>query len=399
MGLKAIAMNPGYVIQLLGLIPLFATRTFLPAFLMAGLLLFGHHLPFLGIDELPASGSWLSSYIVFGILAVLSLIELWADKNVDLRHFLHLAEPYMKPAVFLIISMGLTDPASTQALNYIHWAGFSWDYVMMFFSTAGVYVLAVLRARFFDILLSIDEDGDLYLLKGVSWLEDALVVLAFFFLLAAGLIALIFFAIVVALAILLEKRIEARKDKQKIACHHCQKNIHPFAPVCEHCHQPQPQINQIGFWGQKRNKAVENPEVHRLQLLCHRRCPVCGNSLPERSVQQNCTACGQFVFEVSSKAEYLRFVDRRLPKMLLAGFLLGLIPLIGITLCLVISNQWLNAPLKRYVSKGRTLLGRLIIKIPLIVGVFLGSVLGFIIGPVFIAIRYGVWRRLFNKQA
>ncbi|WP_027001717.1 hypothetical protein [Hugenholtzia roseola] len=385
-------MSIAFLIQALGLMPLFAARAFLPAFLMALTMAYPKLMPFVEAPEV-APDTFITHPAVVLILGVLALLEILADKNTDLKQFFILADPYVKPLLYALITTQLVDEASIGVLKTIHQAGFVGEYGGTLLLAAGVYFLTLLKTQIEEYLLSIDEDGDLYLHTIASSFQDVFVFFGFFLLLAFGLLALLFFGIAVLALFLLKKRIAAKEEKQKIACAKCQHLNTPFALSCAKCKTPTAVAFQIGFFGQKRQKQVSNPEKHQFSLQTQKRCTACGTKLEDARA---CRACGKAVFEsAESKKKYLRKIELRLIPTVVLAVGLGFIPILGIVLAMLYANLYLNAPLKRYLPTLQSLSTAIFIKFLIFLVLFFGSMAGFILAPLYVLIRFTLWRRAF----
>ena len=121
-------MNINQVIAIIGAIPLFAVRTFFPAFLTALFLAHPEWFSFINYEsEIVAESSFWAQHWLVIVLGILSILEFISDKNSSLRIFLHEAEPYMKPIAYLLIQIFALSQQNTEVLT-IQWSALILDY-------------------------------------------------------------------------------------------------------------------------------------------------------------------------------------------------------------------------------------------------------------------------------
>ena len=387
------------IVTLLGMIPLFSMRTFLPAFLAALFLRYPEYFPGMGDIAASADGSFITRDWVLISLGGLSLLEIIGDKSTEVRNFLKDAETYLKPLIFFIINLDLLDEASTEVLREVQWAAIDPLWILLLFGTLAVHWLAGLRRDFIGFLEDIDEDDNLYISRISSWLEDSLVLFGFLLLIWLGVLMVAAYAAGILLFVLLKKRTERKLEQQKQVCHNCGELNYPFAVKCFNCKTPQKKIHQIGIFGQRKNELVKNIEKHRLNLASHRKCPDCGNKLQSRRLFQDCDRCGSTLFDSPDTREYLKYQDKRFYRLTGLSFLLGFIPIVGFVISAVLANIYLFSPYRRYIPSGKSLLTKLLIKFLTFLFFIFGIALGFIAAPVYIIMRYFIWKRRFIRTA
>lgn len=395
-------MNHAFVIWATGSIPLFASRTFLPAFLTAFVMKYPQLVPFVAKPENHSPDVWLTNPIVIIVLLILSIAEIWADKEPDIQQIMVEAEKYLKPAVYAIVQFGFADPTTTGVLNEMQWAGFGGNQIFALVCTMGVFGLTVFRQQIVEFLTDIDSDGDLGLKKLISYIEDSWVLFGLFLLLVAGFLQIIVFAVVLGWLYLMKKRGEKKRENQKVSCSKCQTKIHPIAPYCKNCGAAQNDIKKIGFVGQNTSKSVTNTKRHQLTLLTYRRCPHCAEKLESGRKNQKCKSCGTEIFHPEQEKEFVQFLDKRYGILVVLSVGLGFIPIVGIVISVLLGNLLLVAPYKKYMPLKDVFLTKIFIKIILIIilafgglGVFGG---GFILAPLYISVRYFMSRRAFLNQ-
>ncbi|MCC8360682.1 hypothetical protein [Salinimicrobium sediminilitoris] len=387
------------IVSILGMIPLFSMRTFLPAFLAALFLRYPQYFPGMGEIVSPATDSFITKDWVLYTLGGLSLLEIVGDKSTEIRNFLKDAETYLKPLIFFIINLNLLDEASVEVLGEVQWAAFDPLWILLLFGTLVVHWLAGLRRDFISFLEDVDEDDNFYISKISSWLEDSLVVFGFLLLIWLGLIMVAVYAAAIGFFILLKKRTERKLEQQKLACPNCGKMNLPFAVKCYNCKAPQPEVHQIGVFGQRKKELVSSLEKHRLHLASHRKCPDCGNKLKNTDLFQQCDLCGSTLFDSPTPKEYINYQDIKFYKLAGVSFLLGFIPIVGFVVSAVLANVYLFTPYRRYIPKGKSFLTKIFIKILTFLFFIFGIALGFIAAPVYIILRYFIWKQRFIKRS
>ena len=387
------------IVTILGSIPLFSMRTFLPAFLAALFLTYPEYFPGMGDVVADADGSFITRDWVLITLGALSLLEIIGDKNTAIRIFLKDAETYLKPLIFLIINLNLLDDASVEVLEEVQWAAFDPLWILLAFGTLVVHWLASLRRDFISFLEDIDEDDNFYISRISSWLEDSLVLFGFILLIWTGILMVGIYAAAIAFLVVLKKRNERKLEQQKTSCPNCGEKNLPFAVKCYNCKAPQPQVYKVGIFGQRKKELVLNLEKHRLNLISHRKCPDCGNKLASTKLFQDCNVCGAILFRSPDPKEFMKYQDRKFYKITGLSFLLGFIPIVGFVVSAVLANVYLFSPYRRYIPKGSSFLTKLFIKFLTLLFFIFGIALGFIAAPIYIIMRYFVWKRRFAARA
>lgn len=392
----------------LGSAPLFGYRSFLPAFLMMLTL----YWPALMLDQPNLEGT-IEFYIVF-FFFLLALGEVLAEKNADLRFFYSQFDGYTKPVIFCVVEV-----------QFISYGGISiWDgvvvvgdaavetyqvaqaglgssitnlveYIIVLGGAGIVFLTNTIRKSFMEIFVDADEDDDLQIQKGASWLEDIFVVGGFWILLASGLLAIILFALVILGMKYYKKRLAEKLEQQKEACSTCGNKNYPFATNCYHCNTALSNISPVGFLGQKKEGRVDDINLHKVKLLHVKCCANCGHKLRERTVNQYCDACGCAAFEEPTAKAYIAHFDEKFKKMLLYSIGLGFIPIIGVVVAIIWANISLNSAYLRYVPKSKSFFVRIITRILVVFVVFFGSLGGFILGPIYIFIKYQLVKKTF----
>src|SRR5262249_15501187 len=111
------------LIRSVGNIGIFPSRAFIPAFLTALMLRFGHDVSGFQNSDLVQHVSqvpnWFTSDPVLVILAILSALEIATTKSSDIREFLHEIDHYVKPIMAFLTTHGVLTAADIDALSAI----------------------------------------------------------------------------------------------------------------------------------------------------------------------------------------------------------------------------------------------------------------------------------------
>jgi hypothetical protein len=289
----------------------------------------------------------------------------------------------------------IVDEASITVLKSVHRAGFFGEYAGTLLFGLLVFSLTWLKIQIEEFLLSIDEDGDLYLHGIVSSFQDVFAFFGFFLLLFFGVFAVVAFGIMVLILFLVRKKIAAAEEKQKAACRICGHKNPPFALTCVNCRANQEPVFQIGFFGQKKEIEVRDKKKHAYLLLTHKRCPECGNRLDGLKKCGHCKT--QILPDAEARRKYLSETEKRFMPVLIFSFLAGFVPVLGIAVSMIYANLYLNAPLKRYIPKSKGFVVKVLIRLSVFFVLFFGSVVGFVLAPFYVALRFALWRNAFLK--
>jgi hypothetical protein len=391
-------MPSAVLLHAIGTIPLFASRAFLPAFMTALLFRFPNLLSFSEIDT-PSAELFITKTPVIIVLGISAVLEILADKNTDIKALWLQVEPYLKPIIYSVMLLGVIDNDSEAIMQGIYQAGFG-EYVMIFFTAGAVYGLTILRASIQEWLLEIDGDGDLFLNFIFSSIEDTFVFFGFLLLLATGIGAIIFFAVIVGILYLWQRKIKTNEEKQKITCSSCQHKNPPFALECSNCHIPQSQVYKIGFLGQKKEEQINNDTKARkkqmFSLLAQERCGYCAI----KTNKKVCFTCRKehVLSNSENRKFYIRLVQKRYAIWLPLSIGLGFIPILGIAIAVLGANLYVFAPLKRQIPTIKAVGVQILTKLLLFCVIFFGSIAGFILAPLYCSIRFFMWQTAFVKH-
>ncbi len=396
---------------ILALAGLGSLRLFLPPFLLS-LILHLHRVHgwwnLESIRELAqAAPTWFTHPLTVGVLGLLALAELLAQRDPDLRQFLHEdLVLWCRPLMTALLVFGFLSPAQAQEART--WGGALGYGVPLLGTTAAgglTLFLASAQAGLHRTLASLDEDDDLGLQTLLNWAQESfvvlMVVLSLFSLFLGGILVLGGLVALVGVSRLLA-RYEARRVHACPACG--TQGIPNAAPACRKCGAPQEAVGSLGILGQTTTHRVlgEALEDHRWTLLEHRRCPGCASPIPP-GFHSPCAACGRSLWENAwSPRAYLARVEGRTGWALQA--LVCLVPVLGWITISLWNQVRLIRPLRAHLGWERRFLDRYLaalVRLPLrLLLLFLSAVPGVSALLVVIAwARYRACRRMFLREA
>lgn len=391
-------MSIVHIVTVLGSIPLFSMRTFLPAFLAAIFLTYPEYFPGMGDVPPTPEDAFITRDWVLITLGILSILEIIGDKSTSIRNFVKGAETYLKPLIFLVINLSLLDDTSIEVLEEMQWAGFDPMWILLVFGMLMVHWLATLRRDFISFLEDVDEDDNFYIGRISSWMEDSLVLFGFFLLIWAGIFMVALYAVGIAILVYLRRHYEQKQEQQKVVCPNCAEKNLAFAVECYNCRISLPEVHAVGIFGQRKEKHVQDLGQHRLRLVSLKKCPSCGSSLNNSRIDQECHTCGSRVLEIAAVENFVKYQDRKFFKITALSFLLGFVPVVGFVISAVMANVHLFSPYRRYLPRGSSFFTKIFIKFITFLFFLLGVALGFIAAPVYIIMRYLVWKRKFLSK-
>lgn len=371
-------MNINTLLTSLGLSGLFSSRAFLPAFVTALALRFGHHFPKLqDIDFIKNAGEkvaagqpdWFTNGYFIIALGVLSLVELLADKSPEARELMDEFSAYAKTAVSGLTTMGVLsagDKAFAESLIEQQAAGF-WDIFPALGSAALTYVGATVRGGFMAIISDSDPDDTVKIRGFLSWLEDFWGTFGVWYLITAPLVAFLVILAFFSGLHFIRKRHEGKLEEAKVPCAKCGQRIHSFATACHHCETQVESPNVIGFLGGIKEEKAESIEEQKLRLLRLKRSPKSGERFEGKGVELKCEEDGVEAFDDPRLTRaYIDSVNEKLPQALALGAVLGLVPVVGLVAGVIYYRLRLVAPFRRYLTFGRSFMTRWLIRIILI---------------------------------
>jgi hypothetical protein len=392
------------LIYLAGASGFFTSRAFVPAFFTAVFLRYGEYFPGLGdLEFIQATGAepiWFTSNLTIIALGVLSILEIGATKIPEAQEALDGVHKYAKTAMAVLVSMGVL---SSRDVGFIEQTVSQANVLDMSLSAAigaVVFFLSTLRSGFMEMLALGDPDDDLGIRTLFSWFEDLWSSFGIFVLLIYPFVILVLLGVVVGFLFAARKWSEYREEKSKVPCPACGQLVYACATECPHCHAALPEPKDVGFFGQTVKRPAQPGLAHELRLVSKRRCNKCATRVKERRLPQSCGACGhQILADPAAQAAYAAMVRDRLPKVLGFGFLMSLVPVLGIIPGIIYYRVQLIAPLRAYIPASRGLLLRWLVRILFFVLITLQLVpgLGGFMVPLMALVSYWLYAGYFNK--
>jgi hypothetical protein len=398
-------MSLPLLIQGLGSVGVFATRAFLPAFVTALLLRFGPEVPWLAqvglLREVRGVPPWFTSDPALVVLGLLTALELAAERVPELNALLDKVHGYLKAGMAALTYLGVLDATDRAAVApVIDQAGFV-ETLPALAVGAGTFLVSKVRGAIVAPLSEADEDDDLGLQGLLRWAGDLWGGLGPMALLLFPLATLAGFGMAVLVLVLFERRVESRRERAQVPCPRCGQPIHAGALACPSCRAPVPEPRDVGLLGQPKARPADGA-AHPYRLVAAKRCPVCASRFGRRAVQQTCQACGHKLMEDSRFARaYLVFIDRRVPPVCGACFLLGLIPVLGVIPGVILYRLALVAPFRRYIPPGRGFVLRWAVRLAILILVAVQwvPVAGGLAVPAMALIHYGAYRGAYRRLA
>jgi hypothetical protein len=360
-------MTLSAVIVALGNIGIFPSRAFIPAFLTALFLRFGHHLPFIsgsawlmGVSQVP---TWFTSDVALIVMGILAVLEIAATKSSDAREFMHEADHYLKTALAFVTTLGVLSAQDRAAINGIDPAlvnaGVTLPSLGISAAVAGlVFQMSSMRNVVMSTLHQADPHDDMHLQRLISWLEDLWSAFGVLLIILFPLLMLAIVALIAGGLFLLQKYLQYREEKSKVPCVKCGHPVYSTALTCSNCRTEVAEPRAVGFLG---TSLAERSPFDRtgqaMELVSVKRCPVCATGFEQRAARQSCSTCGHVLMATGEQQDaYVRHIDARLTRTLAISGGLGLIPVIGIIPAIVYFRMTLVRPFRQYLPFGTGLL-------------------------------------------
>lgn len=411
-----IASNPELVTVIAGLaaIGVFQSRAFLPAFAVAAMLKWGHHIPAIGdsaiLQSIQNVPGWFTHDITVAVLGLLAATEITATKVPEAREVLNQVDQYIKTGMSALTYMGMAgvlDDADRELIEQLQsaaapdQAGF-FDMLPAMAVGGTTFFMAKMRNAAMGLLIEADPDDDARVQGLIAWAEDIWAFFGVFIFVLFPVLMLVLVALVLGTLWLIQKRAEAKEANAKIACPNCESMNWGCAPSCYSCRQPMPSPRAVGFFGTTLRKKPAPPgEAHTHRLAEKRRCPRCGDRLSSRQIHQSCDACGAVMFDRPDEGpDYLNRVGARVPMVLLVSAAFSLIPIVGLIPGIVYYRLALVAPLRRYLPLGKGMVAKIFLKIVFFLLIWLQVVpfVGVLAVPLMALLSYGLYRGLFTAE-
>ena len=397
-------MSFAYILQTLGIIPLFSSRAFLASFASVAVAKYGDQVPLLksfqGIRTLQNAPEWFTSDWMFWGLAVMAALEFLATKNQEAREIFEQADSYLKTGLSLLVCAAILDKDTAAMIAPIQ-SGFSLGYIWSMFVGYAVWTISAMRAKVMEFMRDIDDDDDFGVQGLMAWAEDGYVVLGFLFLIVLPILAVLVFAATVFGLFLAHRWVIRFERKSFVPCAECDAEIHPSAIQCASCKKSVEQPKQIGALGQARSESVTDLETHRLKLLSKKRCPNCALRLPERSPCQECPNCATVTFaDQQALDDYMGAVEQKLKPTLVTCGLLSMVPLLGLIPGIIFYRLTLVASIRAYLPRIRNFLTRWLVRLInlLLICLQLIPVLGAAVLPLMCLTNYSIYRKALKKE-
>ena len=376
----------------------FSSRIFLPALITALLLRFGPSIPIIdhmGLLALARQGqpTWFTSDLSLIVLTVLSVLEIFAQKNPEAREVLREMDIYIKPLMAALTCFGYIRSTDAAFVNSTMRAGFGGD-IAPLLSGFLTYRLAVMRKHFTQVVFDHLEGTQFDHL--LSWLEDAWSLFGTLLLIVLPLLMVLSVAAIWTFLFLFRCHLKSREELSKIACPGCGHLMYPCATACPACRFPNALPCEIGFLGQSKPFPARDPLHHIYRLVEKRRCPLCAAHRAARRALAACPECGSNESTESAFTDgYLAYISQRVPTVLGVCFLMSLVPILGLISSTVYSRMQLVLPFSQYLPLGKNFVLRWSIRILFLMLVFLQLIplLGGLVGPLMAYISYVVYRR------
>lgn len=397
-------MSATYLVHTLVLTPFFASRAFLATFLVA---LFARLGPSLDVLDsatqqmLQATPPWMTHGATLTVLGGLAALEFAATKNQDARAALNEVDALLKAALSFGVSVALIDSATVEPLQPVLSSVFPallWAVV----PASLVFVMARIRGNALRAVAELDADDALGVQGLLAWGEDCWVLSGFALVVLLPFLAVSLFLLTLLLLFLLHRFVRWMEGHNREACPDCSAAVHPAAPYCGHCGRERPVPLAVGVFGEARRKPAEDLEIHRINLLSARRCPVCAERLAKARPSQECGTCSHRSFASQQELDdYLAVLDQGLPQTMLICLGLGAIPLFGIVPGVIWYRLSLVSAVSRYVPRTLGCLTRVGLNVFNLVMIVFQPVpiLGSLTLPIMCFVNYKVYRVALSTSA
>jgi hypothetical protein len=398
-------VNLPLLIQGLGSIGVFSSRAFLPAFATALLLRFGPQIPWLAhaglLTHVRGGPTWLTSDIALVVLGLLAALELVAERVPEAKAVLDDVHGFLKAGMAALTYLGVLNAADRAVLAPVVSRAGLLDTIPALLVGAGTLLASRIRGAVLGPLAEADEDDNLGLQGLIRRVEDLWGGLGPMALIVFPLLTLAAFGFAALILALVERRLEAPGDRTKVPCGHCGELIHASAPTCPHCHTPVKEPRDLGLLGQPKARPADLRSLP-YRLVAVKRCPACATRFDRRALKQTCGACGHRLMDNPNFAKaYIGFIDRRVPAVCVACFLLGLIPVLGLIPGVITYRLAIVAPFRRYIPPGHGLVLRWAVRLVILVLVAFQwvPVAGGLAVPAIALMNYVAYRSVYRRLA
>ena len=398
-------MDVNVLVHGLGSIGMFSSRAFLPAFITAISLRYGDVIPYLKdidlVNHAAQEPIWLTHGATIAILGFLSILEMAADKIPEARIALQEIDGYTKTALAGLTFLGLVSAVDIDFIEKTIAQAGVFDTVFTAVIAGAAYIASRMRKSLLELLRTADEDDDLGIQNFISWVEDIWAAFGILALLLFPILMLIVNGIALGLLFLAQKYATYREEKSKVDCTQCGESVYRSAMACPHCGEKREHPSRVGTLGQSKKEPEKDLETHPYNLVAKKRCPVCATRFKNRTVNQNCDACGhQLLAEKEFARNYLHRIRKRVPGVCGISFLFSLIPIIGLIPGVIYYRLRLVGPFRQYIPLSQSFILKWLIRLLFLLLISLQWIpgLGGFVIPVMALISYSVFSAQFRIQ-
>ncbi len=391
----------------LGSMGFFTSRAFLPAFMAAVSLRWGQQWSWLedtgfaqAVGEAP---HWFTSDLAIGVMGLLALIELLADKSPDAKALLLEIDGYVKPVMAGLTTLGMLGVSDVAFVEETLKRGdlLSLDSAFALLVAGGVWWLALLRASVLRLFVDADADDDAGVQGLMSWAEDLWAGIGPWLLILYPVVMLAVLGLVTGGLWLARKRAETREEQSRVPCRQCGELTYVCAVACGQCGAGVEQPCGVSWLGRSLSEPVADVADHPYRLTEKGRCPRCASRLAERDPRRGCTTCGHPVFtDPAFRDAYVARISARLPRVMGIAFLFSLVPVLGLIPGVIYYRMQLVGPYRRHLPRGRTFVLRLLIRVIfvlLILGQLIPGLGGFAL-PIMAVLSHQTYRASFQAM-
>lgn len=403
-------MNP--ISSLIASVGLTSSRAFIPAFIAALLLRFGSDVPMaveashaaLGVDKV---ASWFTSDISLIVLGLLATLELIAHRSQDVRAVLAEVDQYAKPAMALVLQLGLISASDADFLQKVHpattpEAASIFGGMLAVTAAVATYIVSASRNTVLTLLHDADNDNATGAHSILAWAEDLYAALGMvLFILLPILMSVLIGAGILGI-VWLRRRADRREEKSKVPCRSCRTPIYRTALTCPACRSANPEVMSLNWLGGSSDTPTNDRAAQPYLLVAKRRCPACATRLENRDPRQSCPACGKPAFASPDfVAEYDARAAANLPTTLLACAGWGLIPYVGLVVGVLLYRVQLVSPYRTYTGVVSNIATRWLLRLAIFVLLLLHLIpfAGVLLCPTMALLNYTVYRKQFLARA
>ncbi len=359
----------GVISQVLALCGLVSIRMFLPVFLyflaMRLTLVWPDYAPELVRQMAEHTPAWQTSTVFLTVFGILSVLELAAVRNPDIKTFLvEDFDRYAKPAISILLTCGVMTTAQaletrklidgTVMVQTASFGGFT--VAMMIVAGCVTGFCCRVRSGVLEQIHAIDPEDDLRLQSLSNYLGEIVLAVIFLAMVFLPLLALVLTGIGVLTGLLFQRLFAWYERKHSHSCAACAAAgrgtvISDCALICPECGAEQPDVRRVGWFGFSGSSPLDGMslERHAFRLLAAHRCRWCASPLDRSDV---CSRCGRKQWTDELLAFYLLQTDLRSGLLLLLALGTFAFPVGGLVLALVLFRPLAVRPLSVHLSAG-----------------------------------------------